>query len=238
MSERLSQKQIKQDIREDEVQSFLITAIERFQENRSTYVGIAVALVLGSLAVIGLMAFLRSQKDKASEDLAQAIRVYGAEISEDAKPDDLMNPSFATEDEKRARAEEVIGDVGGGVAGDVASLYQAQLALEAGDKAKAREIWEKFLRSYSDHALAVSVRVNLIRLDREEDKAQEVADRLQQELDGANATLPEDLLIFELAKTRQELGQTEEAADLFQRILDEYPTSAFASEARQQTTSG
>ncbi|MEO1084999.1 MAG: tetratricopeptide repeat protein [Acidobacteriota bacterium] len=238
MSERLTQKQIKQDIREDEVQSFLITAIERFQENRSTYVGIAVALVLGSLAVIGVVSFMGSQKDRASEDLAQAIRVFGAEISEDAQPDDALNPTFATEEEKLAAAQAAIDEVGGGAAGDVASLYQASLALEAGDKAKAREIWESFLTGNSEHALAVSVRLNLIRLDREEGKAEEVAARLQQELDGANATLPEDLLIFELAKTRQELGQTEEAADLFQQILDEYPTSAFAAEARQQTTSG
>ncbi|MEO1369618.1 MAG: tetratricopeptide repeat protein, partial [Acidobacteriota bacterium] len=221
-----------------EVQSFLITAVERFQENRSTYVGIAVALVLGSLAVIGAASFLGSQKDKASEDLAQAIRVFGAEVTEDAKPDDALNPSFATEEEKRAAAQAAIDGVGGGAAGEVASLYQASLALEGGDTAKAREIWESFLAADSEHALAMSVRLNLIRLDREEGKAEEVATRLQQELDGANATLPEDLLIFELAKTRQELGQTEDAADLFQRILDEYPTSAFAAEARQQTTSG
>ena len=120
----------------------------------------------------------------------------------------------------------------------MADLYKAQLALEADDATAAREIWEGFLRGHSDHALAVSVRLNLIRLDRQEGKAEEVAQRLQAELEGNEKGLPEDMLIFELAKTRQMLGQDEEAQALFQRIVDEHPTSAFTAEARRETTTG
>ena len=237
MSERLSQKQIKQDIREDEVQSFLITAIEKFQERPSFYIGIVVGvLALGGITT-GAFSFMAAQKAAASDELAHAIRVFGAEVKEDASPDDELNPSYATEEEKLTATRAALDEVGGGEAGAVASLYEAQLALDGGDRAKAREMWEGFLRDHSEHILAVSVRVNLIRLDREEGKAAEVAERLQAELDGTASTMPEDLLIFELAKTREMLGETEAAADLYQRILDEYPTSAFASEARQQTTS-
>ncbi|MEM6792961.1 MAG: tetratricopeptide repeat protein [Acidobacteriota bacterium] len=237
MSERLSQKQIKQDIREDEVQSFLITAIERFQERPSFYIGIVVAVMLGGAAATGLVAYNGHRQEVASSKLSEVIKVYGAPVVEEgAEPDDAQAPSFASEDAKRSRTESALAEVSGGVAGEIAELYAAQLALESGDAAKARTIWESFLGGNSDHVLAMSVQLNLIRLDRQEEKNDELAQRLQQEVDGTNKTLPEDMLLFELAKTRQALGQDQEALDLFQLILDEYPTSAYAAEARQETT--
>ena len=66
MSERLSAKQIKHDIREDEVQSFLITAIERFQENRGLYAMVFFGL-LGTGVLISVAAGLMDRRAVAAE---------------------------------------------------------------------------------------------------------------------------------------------------------------------------
>lgn len=238
MSERLTAKQIKQDIREDEVQSFLITAIMRFQDNPSLYlilVGGILALGVGITVAFG---YMDKRAVEGQERLATVMDLYDAPIVEaDAKPEDADDPSFASKEDRNAKVEAALDDVHGS-ASEVADLYEARLALDAGDKAKAREIWESFLRSHKDHALGVTVQLNLLALDRAEGKAQEVADQLQQQLDGTAKSLPEDVLLFELAKTRKELGETQDAQDLFQRILDDYPTSAYAGEARKETTAG
>ena len=232
MSERLSKKQIKQDIREDEVQSFLITAIEKFQERPSFYVGILVGVLAGGLAMTGIVAWIDHQRDIAHGELGDVITVAGAPIvDEDARPDDEIEPSFESSDARRAKLSTAVDQVGSGVAGEIAELYRARLALDAGDTATAR-----FLRDHSDHVRAISVRINLIHLDRQEDRAAALAERLQGELDGTAKTLPEDVLLFELAKTREALGQTEEAKDLYQQILDEYPTSGYSAAARQAVT--
>lgn len=238
MSERLSAKQIKHDIREDEVQSFLITAIERFQDNPSLYIGVIVGILALGVGITGGVALMDSRAAAGHESLATAMRYFEAPIVEaDAKPDDAAQPSFATEEERRAKVEEALGQVSGSAA-DLAELYQARLALDSGDTEKARKIWEGFLRSNKNHALGVAVQLNLIELDRAEGKTQEVADRLQQQLDGTAKTLPEDVILFQLAKTRQALGETQDAKDLYQRILDDYPSSPYAADARLETTAG
>lgn len=236
MSERLSAKQIKQDIREDEVQSFLITAIERFQEKPSLYLGL-IGGVFGVGILIAVGGYMMEQSAIAAQDeLASAIRVFEAPIVEsDAKPDDEKEPSFASEEDRNSKAAEKFASVGGSVGG-VADLYEATLAVKAGDTTKAREIWESFVKSNEDHVLAVSVRLNLLALDRAEGNAQAVADKLQQELDGTAKTLPEDVLLFELARTREVLGENDKAKELYERILEDYPSSAYAADARKVTS--
>ncbi|MEM8932565.1 MAG: tetratricopeptide repeat protein, partial [Acidobacteriota bacterium] len=216
---------------------FLITAIEKFQERPRFYINIVVGVLAAGLAITGGIAWMDHQRDVAHGELAKVVNLAGAPVvEEDAQPDDANAPSFASAEARREKVTAALDEVGGGVASEIADLYRAQIALDSGDAATARTIWEAFLNSNSDHALATSVRINLIHLDRQEDRATEVADRLQQELDGTKKTLPEDVLLFELAKTREALGEADAAKDLYQQIIDEYPTSGYVAAARQATT--
>ncbi len=242
MSHRLTRKEIKHDIRDDEVRSRLVRIFEFLQERPSVVVGAVVGLVVLVLGVTALLAYLDNRGEAASEELASALRIAGAPVTEaDAKPDDPEEPSFPTEDAKRTRAkeafEEVRGGVGSSVAGEVADLYLADIAARDGDTEAAREIWESFLADHENHVLALSVRLNLIHLDRQDGRVQEVADELQRELDSASRALPEDVVLFELAQTLEELGRADDAALLYQRILDEHPKSPYTEQARRMTTS-
>lgn len=238
-SDRLTRKEIKEDIRKDEVQHFLGDLIMRIEERPTFYLGllgVVLALIAGASGIYAMM----SSRDAASnEELGKAIKIYGAPIElQNAKPDDADKPSFSSESARKAKAKEAFDKVDGGEAGQIAELYQAGMALAEGDKVKARKIWEKFVADHKGDALAMTVRLNLIQLDREEGKGQQVLDQLQKELDGKDKSLPEDVLIYELARTREALGQKDEAKQLYQRLLDEYPTSAYTGDARRVTTGG
>lgn len=238
MSERLTRKEIKHDIREDEVQSFLITAVEKVMEKPKFYVGILVGFLVVGIAVSGIFAYLESSADKASMELAEAMRVYGATVdADDPNPEDPVTPVFASDEQRLLKAKEKLDAVGGGAPGALAKLYEADMAIQSGDTATARQIWESFLASHSDHVMALSVRLNLLALDRAEGKAEDVAAELQAELDSVEKDLPEDVLLFELAQTRDALGQNEEARELYQRLVDEYPQSPYSAEARRNTAS-
>ena len=238
MSERLTAKQIKQDIREDEVQSFLVTLITKFQENPSLYVGLVVGFLAIGLATSGVFAFMDSQKASGQASLGEVVKTYSAPIVADGEtPPPGQSLTFPDEQARLEATKTAIAEVGGGSAGEVASLYEAQVALAEGDAEKARKIWEGFVRGNKGHALSATVHTNLIELDRAEGKNEALAERLQKELDG-KSDLPEDLLIYQLAVTREDLGQTEEANTLYQRILDDIPGSPYAAAARQATTSG
>ncbi|MCP3957796.1 MAG: tetratricopeptide repeat protein [bacterium] len=242
MSDRLTRKEIKHQIRDDEVRGALFRVFDYIQENPGVVVGVVVGFLVLVLALTGTFAYLDSRAEAASEELASALKIAGAPVKEEgATPDDPDEPSFATEDDRRASAkkafEEVRGGVGSSVAGEVAELYLADVAASEGDTETARRIWSSFLDDHEDHALALSVRLNLIHLDRQNGRAQEVADELQRQLDSAEKPLPEDVLLYELARTLEALDQRDEALDLYQRILDDHPKSPFTAQARQITTS-
>lgn len=238
-SDRLTRKEIKEDIRNDEVRHFLGDLLMRIEERPTFYLGllgIVLALIAGAS---GIYAMMGSKDAESNAELGKAIKIYGAPIApEAAKPDDASAPSFPNEAARKAKAKEALEQVGGGDAREIAGLYEANIALSEGDKAKARKIWEDFLGDHKGDALAMTVRLNLIQLDRDEGKGQQVLEQLQKELDGTDKSLPADVLLYELARTREVLGQTAEAKVLYQRILDEYPTSAYTGDARRVTTGG
>ena len=242
MSDRLTRKEIKHQIREDGVRGALFRVFEYIAEKPGVVVGVVVGFLVLVLALVGGFAYFDSRAEKANEDLAQALKIAVAPVKEEgATPDDPDDPSFATEDERRASTreafEQVRSNAGSTVAGEVAELYLADAAASEGDTETARRIWSTFLDSHDDHVLALSVRLNLIHLDRQNGRAQEVADELRSQLDSAEKPLPEDVLLYELAQTLETLDQRDEALDLYQRILDEHPKSPYTAEARQITTS-
>lgn len=237
MSRRLTRKEIKQDIRSDEVQSFLVRVFDRLQQNPSLVIGAVVGFVALVIAISGLLAYLSSRRSALNEELAQAIKIATAEVLEEgATPDDPDAPSFATREERRARAREAFEKVrGSGAVGAVAELQLARMAAEEGDTATAREIWREFLDDHEDHMLAVAVWTNLIHLDRQEGRAETLAAELEAELADDDRKRPEDLLLYELARTLETLDRDEEAAELYQRILDDHPQSPYAMRAQQAT---
>lgn len=238
MSKRLTPKEIKHDIREDEFRSFVSRAADKLQENPSLVVGVIVGILAVILLGVGVTSFLEAREEKANNLLSEALDIYRAPIVEtDAKPDDPDEPSFSNEEERRVRAKEALAKVGAGPASEVAELYLAEIALAEGDTESARKAWEKFLANNDDHILSLSVRLNLIQLDRDSGQEAEVVELLERELASSKKTMPEDVILYELAVTKEALDQPDEAVDLYQRILDEYPESPYTSKARQMTTS-
>jgi len=78
------------------------------------------------------------------------------------------------------------------------------------------------------------VRRTLLDLDRKEGKGEQVVQRLRADLEKEEKPLPEDVILFELGTTLEQLGRKQEAHDAFQRVVDEYPDSAWVSKATQK----
>jgi predicted negative regulator of RcsB-dependent stress response len=201
-------------------------------------------MAIGAILAIALLAALwfmyrNNQADEANVALAHAIKIYQAPIDPAApKPDDPTNPTFADEAARRAKAkglfEKLHDDFGSTPAGDIASVYLGQIALAEGQPDRARELWNGFVEEHGDHLLAHETRINLFRLDRNTGKAEEVAKTLTAMLDEAEPPLPQDVILGELAATQEQLGKKQEAIQTYQRIVDEFPQSPYARDARQR----
>jgi tetratricopeptide (TPR) repeat protein len=235
MNQRLTRKEIKRDD--------FASAVGRSMEYAESHARTILYALVGALAllVVGLAVYfwLGSRSEGANEALAYAIRVQQAPIeATGAKPQDRMVPSFATEAARQARAkelfEEVHDDFGGTDAGDVAGLYLAQIAAQEGQLDRARELWTAFVGEHGDHALAGEARLNLIGLDRQQGKGEELATRLRGMLEEAEPPLPRDVLLHELGLTLEQLNRTQEAVQVYQQILDDYPQSPYRQDAQQR----
>lgn len=234
MSERLSPKEIKRDIREDDVSVFLTRVLDRAYEQRRTLTGVAIGVVVALVAAFIAGQVFASRRTAANLRLVEALDTYQRPVAGDDTAAPGADDAFADQDERRSVSRQAFEQVGGGAAGDVANLYLAELALAEGDTEQARSLWQAFLDQRGDHLLGMSVRLNLFSLDRQEGRAQEVADTLRQELESSRKTLPEDVTLFELARTLDQLDQRAEAEELYQRLLDDHGASPYAAEVRER----
>jgi TolA-binding protein len=235
MSQRLSRKNIKRD----EFASAVGRGVD-YAESHSRQLLVSVGGVL--LAVlVGLLAYfyIAHRSEVANQALAAAVKVYGAPIvPAGAKPNDREEPSFPNEVARQARArqllERVRGDYRWSDAADVASLYLAEIDAATGKPAAARQLWSDFVKKHGDHVLAAQARIDVMELDRGQGKGQQVAQQLRQMLDRSDAPLPQDVILFQLATTLEQLNRDQEAAQTYQRLLDEFPQSAYHQTAQQK----
>lgn len=233
MSQRLSRKEIKRD----EFMESVGEAVEYARSHSRGLLGIISALVVAALIGALVYGYLERRERQADEALARALRIQRATIDAvAADPDSEKEPSFPDVSARAQRARELLDAVretyGSSDAAAIAGVYLGGMAAEEGDLASARLLWEEFLESSSDHMLAAEVRCNLMGLDRAEGRGEELVTRLRGMLSGANAGLPHDVLWYQLALTLEGLGRQAEANEAYRQIVEEFPQSAYAPEAR------
>lgn len=235
MSHRLTRKEIKRD----EFREAIGRTVDYASSHRRLIAQVAAAIIILAILAGGVLLYLQHRGSQAAEALNQALKVYHATIDADSpRPDDPREPTFADEAARRARAKELFEAVSDGFgssdAGGVARVYLAQIAAEEGDLARARELWQGFLDRWDDAMLSAEVQLNLLKLDLAEGKTEEVAGELEGMLASAEKPMPEDVILFELAAVREQLGRTDEALSAYQRIVDEFPGSPYSREAQQK----
>jgi tetratricopeptide (TPR) repeat protein len=229
----------RQEIKRDEVREWMVVAIDWVADHVKVLLA-AVGGLIGRGVILALVfQFLGSRSARAQDELAEAIRVYSAQIDPVAPaPDDARNPIFASEEERAAKAAEIFERVhqkyGSTAAGRIAGAYLGDIAAHRGDLDQARERWQGYLRKDSDSALASVVRLDLISLERQAGKGEQLVADLRAAIESGSWGVPVDALLWELGVTLEQEGNGDAARDTFQRLLDEHPTSAFATRARER----
>jgi len=238
MAARLSRQEMKRDEVLETASRFFRYVTEHTRGLLMLLAGIVALVLIG----VGIYAYSQSRVERANGLFAQALAVYEADIDEvDSDPDDANHPTFASADARDLRAQELFQEVeagyGGTSVGRIAGVYLGKLALRRGDAERARELWESFVSAESDHMLATEVRVNLLAMDRAEGMGEEVVAKLQELIGSPSPELPMEVALDQLASTLEDLGRHEEARDIYQRIVDEHPSSPYSPRARQKLSS-
>lgn len=233
MNQRLTRKEMKRD----EFAEALERTVGFAERNRMRIiwagVGVLVALGVG----IGVHYYLQARAARAETALGRAMKVLEAPVGTEAQKgssgDERTFPDNAA---RRKAAEEDFQQVqkrySGTEAADVASVYLARLAVEDGDLDRARKLWEAYLDEHPDDILAGESWLNLMALDRQQGRAAESIASLNAMLEKDKKPIPDDAILFELAKSYVAADRKEEAKSTYQRLLEEYPQSAYAGAAQ------
>lgn len=235
MSSRLTRK----DIKRDEVLETIGGFVGFITRNVKAILFSVAGLIVLALAAAGYRAISEGKAAEANLALSRALSAYSAPIdAESPRPDDPSEPSFASQATRTARARELFAEVtesfSGTDAADIAGVYLGSIASAEGDLEQARERWQSFVERQKGHLLALEVRLNLMALDRAVGRGEELVDELRAELASARSEIPEEVLLDQLGLTLESLGRTEEAADIYRRLVQDYPFSVYTQGANER----
>lgn len=235
MSARLT----RQEMKRDEVQEWIgLVYIWLGDHWRKVVWGVVGVIGLGLVGVL-VMIYLQHRGEEGRLSLDRALKVYQAPINVlSPNPDDAKSPSFASEEERRSRARELLEATRDRYrstrAGRIAGVYLGRIAAAEGDLETAHDLWSRFLETDADDALAAAVQLDLYSLARQQGHVDEVIAELQGAVDSAEGPVPVDALLYELGVSLEDAGNKEEARHTFQRLVDEYPASPYSAQARQR----
>jgi predicted negative regulator of RcsB-dependent stress response len=246
-SQRLSRKEIKHDVRDDAFRHAVEGGYDYVRGHQRNLILVIASIVVLVAGYGGWRTWRAKREAGASDLLGHAIASYDAPVvPSGAKPDDPIEPSFADDASRLARAkaqlEQLERDYSGTGAASVGKIYMGHIRLQEKDPAGARKLWQEFLDERPDDLLASAVRVSMLDLDRKQGKGNEIVQKLRADLEKDDKPLPEDVMLYQLGVTLEQLGRGQEAKDAYQRVVDEYPDSPWASKStmkvRELTTAG
>jgi outer membrane protein assembly factor BamD (BamD/ComL family) len=237
-------RQHRHELKHDKFVDEIGALSSRARENQRLLLYIGGGLVALAVIVYGYFFFRANREAKAQTLLATAIETFDAPVGDAAQQQQQTSsaPKFKTEAERNAVAEkqfkEVQAQYGSSDASDVAGLYLARLAVNRGDVASARKLFEDFIHDHGDHILVDTARFSLYQLRIDNGEAAQVATELNAELAKAQPSLPGDSLLVLLAQAYEMQGNQAKSRESYRRITTEFPDSPYAVDAQRRAGTG
>ncbi len=235
MGRRLTRKQIKKD----EFITFVDRAVQWTGQNwRQAAIGLGVVLA-AALVWWGVTAFLGSRTDAASQAIDGALAAYNAPVGSAAPADSKVK--FATDAERLAAAEKAFKSVKSRYRftpqAKLAELFLAHIAADRGDAPQAIRLLGEIASSRSSDPVVRLAMLDLIRLRVARGEGLQLVNELEAMAAGKDPRLPRDAALFHLAEIWQHEGKPEEAAKLYQRLVEDFPDSPYRADAQQRLSS-
>lgn len=209
------------DLTQDPLIQWFEKTNEYIQSNKTSIIGVAVAIVVITGSIIGYSFYSSSQEEQAQQLLSIAEGYYAEGDYQKALDGDSFELTYGF----RAIAT----DFSGTYAGNLASYYSAISAYQLGNIEQAIGYIESF--EVPEGILGVGAKNLHAKLYLANDDMESAAKTFETAArwDNNEATTPDNLL--SAAGLYAELGNTTKAADLVEEILTQFPSSSQESRA-------
>jgi len=214
-------------------------------EQQQTIRTAVIAIVAILVVVGGLLAWRASRNTRATSALATALAVAEAPVvvpppPAPGSPAPVQQPgTYRTE---RARAEaalplliEAADKYPNSDAGITARFRAGSTLSELGRYTEAEQRYREVLDKAGKSSIyARTARLGLAESLAAQKKYDEAISTLKDLATDMNSQLPVDGVLMQLGRTAMDGGKTDEATRAFQRVVNEFPQSPYASEAREK----
>lgn len=236
-------KELKRQIKQDELRTGLDLVAHWLKEHlREVRIALLAALALGAGAS-GVSYFRQARTQQAEKDFAEALATFHAPVEAEVaagapKPTEPLYKSAADKYKKAAgEFDGVERRYGSLAAGRWARYYGALARLEMGQFAEA----EKTLQGLATGAgVAGPLEASLARLALADGyyrtgKTDQALEVYRQVVDDAGGALPRDHALMRVGTLLEEQRKFAEAGASYQRLLDAFPASSYAAEAKRRS---
>lgn len=209
-------------------------------ENRRQILMIGGAVVLVAAIVGGYFYFQKQRDDAATALFGAALTIETAQVVP-APTLPMATQQAGTYPTEQARGEaalaayqKVIDAYPNHEAGLAARYHRAGVLLGLGRAQEAETAYAEVAGQAGSSITGATARLGQAQalvVQKKFDDAIKVLTDLSGQRDSA---LPMDGVLMELARVNQQAGKTEDARAAFKRVVDEFPQSGYAGEARQQ----
>jgi TolA-binding protein len=213
---------------------------ESFSQNRSRITVMVVAAIVIATAVGGYFWWAKRTNDAASALLGQAMATAQAQIAPaptlpGATQAAGTYPTEQARDEAALKAFQSVAAAYPSTASGLAAQYHVATTLMSLGRLPEAEQTFRDVTSRGGTSIYASMakmgQVSALVGQSKFDDAIKLLTDMSADRDGA---LPIDGVLIELARTYVKAGKTQEARAAFKRVVDEFPQSTYAGDARQQ----
>ena len=230
-------------LKENELEKFARRAREAFETRRRETMAAVVALLVIGVVAIGYWAYRERVQTRAHALLAAALAVQEARVGPPAAPGAgaASTPSFATERERSlaalAKFKAAADAYPATDAGIFARYMEATTSMALGNAADAAREYQQVIDRAGDGIYGQMARLGLAEAQAragQYDQAINTFKELAQRKDGP---LPIDGILMQLGRTYRDAGKRDDAQQTFNRLVEEFPQSPFAGDAKRELDS-
>jgi TolA-binding protein len=223
-----------------------VARVQEVVETRSRDLALIGVVVVAVLALVAGYSWWRnSQNARANTALASALAIYEAPVVPPAKPEPgspMPVPQAGTYQTEQAKLEAALPrfleaadqfpSTGAGIA---ARFHAAGVLAALGRHSEAEQRYQETIdRAPAGSIYARTARLGLADVQAAQGKFDEAIAVYTELSREANSPIPVDGVLMQLGRAQVRAGNREEAARTFNRIVDEFPESIYAADARQE----
>ena len=226
MNQRIRRKDLK---RNDLVESMGRTVDYVSHHRKGVAEGIIIAACVAA-AVAGVLVYRVYRESAAGSELSRALEILDTPIAAQAGAAPAPR-TYATAEQRDKEADRHLraaASFGATAAGRAAGVI---LAARNPKPATASETFAKAARD-GNTEVAAAAEIGDARLLISSGKSAEAIERLRRAIESPQSRAPKDALLFALAQAYEKAGSPSDARATYQRLINDYPNSAYRSDAR------